>query len=508
MSKWQIATVAILAVAPILLLVGVGIWWFWMEGWMLYAWWPMTACLASSYVLGWWWQRRALLPGRPCFEPPQEWTDRDREAWRLVERRAHAVKSVSAQRLKDIQFYIRTAQEMALELAQFYHPQADDPIGSVTIPELLAVFELAAHDLAEMVDDYLPAGHLLTIDNWRRTEQVTRWYQQGRNMYWAVSAILSPFQTATRYAASRVGLGVPFKMLQEILLAWFHVAFLNRVGTYLIVLNSGRLRVGAARYRELLEQARSHESAPAAIRAGVQEVTLSVVGQVKAGKSSLVNAILDDCLADVDVLPTTNAVTRYEYQLPGSDCRVVLLDTVGYSHNDADADQLDATREAVRSSDAVLMVFHSHDPARQADLEFLEQISEWFELCPELRRPPVLGVLTHIDLLFPSLEWDPPYDWILPSRRKERSIHNAVVVADEQLGSHLVAAVPVCLAEEKVYGVDEWLMPQLVGLLGEARAVCLLRCLRAEAETGKLRKVLGQLMNVSKRLVGTEIPGS
>jgi hypothetical protein len=62
-------------------------------------------------------------------------------------------------------FYTEVAQNMALELARFYHPGAKDPLGSLTLPEILAVIELASHDLAQMVDQYLPGGHLMRIDD-------------------------------------------------------------------------------------------------------------------------------------------------------------------------------------------------------------------------------------------------------------------------------------------------------------------------------------------------------
>jgi hypothetical protein len=39
------------------------------------------------------------------------------------------------------------------------------------------------------------------------------------------------------------------------------------------------------------------------------------------------------------------------------------------------------------------------------------------------------------------------------------------------------------------------LLPTLLGFLEEARAVALLRCLRAEANTGKMRKVFQQLLD-------------
>src|SRR5262249_51349295 len=139
------------------------------------------------------------------------------------------------------------------ELAAFYHPGADDPVSSLTVPEVLAVVELASHDLGDLVGKHLPGGHLLTIRDWKRARHLTTLYNIGSNIYWAVAAVSTPRDTGARSLASKVGLGEPMKLLQKNLFLWFYTAFVHRVGTYLIDVNSGRLRVGATRYRELLE---------------------------------------------------------------------------------------------------------------------------------------------------------------------------------------------------------------------------------------------------------------
>ena len=139
---------------------------------------------------------------------------------------------------------MNAAKEMALELAHFYNPRSQDPVGPLTIPEILAVLELSAHDLAELVDHYLPGGHLLTIDDWRRARQATDWYRQASNAYWLISAVFSPIETGVRYAASQAGLTRSLQKLQDNLLVWFYTAFVHRTGNYLIDLYSGRLRVG------------------------------------------------------------------------------------------------------------------------------------------------------------------------------------------------------------------------------------------------------------------------
>jgi hypothetical protein len=51
-----------------------------------------------------------------------------------------------------------------------------------------------------------------------------------------------------------------------------------------------------------------------------------------------------------------------------------------------------------------------------------------------------------------------------------------------------------------VLGVEEGLLPALAELLDRAHAVALLRCLRAEADTGKVSKVFSQLLAAGKGL--------
>jgi small GTP-binding protein len=330
-------------------------------------------------------------------------------------------------------------------------------------------------------------------------------------VYWLIAGVFSPVNTGVRFLASKAGLSRPFQMLQENLLVWFYTAYVHRLGTYLIDLNSGRLRVGAERYRQLLREHTEAAPAPAndgAVQATepdaadlVRRVTLTLMGQVNAGKSSLINAFLGEQRAHTDIVRATTEITRYELQPDGIPTRLVLLDTVGYGHTGPKQDQQRATEEAAQQSDLLLLVLHATNPARQADLEMLQALRQWFDTKPDLKMPAVLGVLTHIDLLRPSLEWTPPYDWQKPERPKEHQIDHAVAAAREQLGAYLVGVVPVCAAAQKVYGVEEGLLPALAELLDQAHAVALLRCLRAEADTGKVRKVFYQLLAAGKGMV-------
>lgn len=503
MNRWRFLILGLLVAAPFVFLLGYGSYHLWLSGWSAWVWWPMAACVSLAYLLGWYWQRQNRLL-RLDQSPPLFWTDRDRQAWQLVEARARAGAQLDGDKLSSLDFYVATAQQMALELAGFYHPRAQDPISSLTIPEMLAVVELAAHDLAEMVDQYLPGGHLLTVRDWRRAKQATDWYQRASNVYWIISSVFSPLNTAIRYGASRAGLARPFQMLQQNLLLWFYSAFVHRLGTYLIALNSGRLRVGAQRYRQLVQKHTQPGDAESAADGSpesadsVRQVVLTLFGQVKVGKSSLINALLGEQRARTHVLPETQQVTRYELSIEGIPTRLVLADTVGFGHSGPKEDQLQATRESALQSDVLLLVLHARNPARQADVALLHELRRWFGERPHLQLPPIIGVLTHIDLLSPAMEWQPPYNWQDPQRLKEQQIAQAVATVREQFGDLLADIVPVCTAEGKVNGVQEWLLPALMSRLDQAHAVALLRCLRAEVDTGKVWKVFEQLLAAGK----------
>lgn len=504
MSRWRIVVVIGLILAPFLFLAGAGSYYLWTLHWGFFAWWPLALCMAIGYTLGWYWQRQRLLLHPPNFSAPHHWTEQDKSAWQLIRAYAQAAGSLPAEKLSNLDHYLATAKELAERLAAFYHPGTTDPVSNLTVPEILTVIELAAHDLGELVDRYVPGGHLLTVRDWRRARQALDWYGPASNLYWGIAALFAPLETGTRFAASKLGLSQPWQMLQQNLLLWFYTAYVHRLGTYLIELNSGRMRIGAARYRELLESAKPPEMKPSPDRdlpsekspptETVRRVTIVVLGQVKAGKSSLINALLGEQRAITDVLPATAGVERYDLHPANIPVRLVLLDTVGYGHEGPKVDQLAVTQESAQEADLILLVLHARNPARQADVQLLHHLHDWFASRPQRKKPPLLAVMTHIDLLSPALEWSPPYDWRRPVRPKEENIQQAITAAWQQVGDYTAGIVPVCTAAGKEYGIEEWLLPAVAEQLDEAHGVALLRCLRAEIDESKVRKVFHQLL--------------
>ncbi|MFO0807160.1 MAG: GTPase domain-containing protein [Gemmataceae bacterium] len=492
MNRWRFAVLVALFVLPLAFMAAVGGYALYQTGWARYTWWPIAGCFSIAYLLGWYWHRRRRLMPEPDVAR-SHWTERDRAAWALVQNRASRIKSVPVQRLAEPETYLATAREMADELARHYDPKASDPFSRVTIPELLTVLELATRDLSELVDAYVPGGHLLTVGDWRRASQAVDWYQRGRAAYWIVSALFDPLATGLRYTASQIGIGQPMDALRQDIVDWLYVAYLHRTGAYLIDLYSGRLRVGAAKYRALTE------AQP------LKPVRLVLFGQVKAGKSSLINALTQSTLslgsppAKVDVLPATDTVGRYRARSPDGSGELIILDTVGYAHEGPRADDWKATIAAAREADVLILVLHGRTAARAADVTTLAHLSKYFASRPDLKHPPVIAVLTHVDLLSPALEWSPPYDWQHGTRAKEKAMAEAVSAAREALGNGIDAVIPVCTASGRVWNVMEGLLPVLVARMDDARGTAFVRALGSE--TGGAGKVLAQLRAIGVSLL-------
>ena len=133
----------------------------------------------------------------------------------------------------------------------------------------------------------------------------------------------------------------------------------------------------------------------------------------------------------------------------------------------------------------------------------MDDLASWYAQHAEWKPPPVIAVLTHIDLLRPATEWSPPYDWQSPSGSKERSIHDAVRYALELFGNRIDAVTPVALDEDpaKSYGVREELLPTLVATLPDGRSTQLLRLYYEELDRERLRELFRQTLNVGRQLL-------
>ena len=414
----------------------------------------------------------------------------------------------TGEQLTDPQFYTQRTIEISTEFAKHYHPKATDPLGSVSVVELLTVVQLVAEDLEKLLRDNVPGSHLVTVSQWKMLANAPAWWRTINNVGWLASVVINPVSVA-RYAVSKAFVDPMSKHIQTNILGAFYTIFVQQLGYYLIELNSGRLRGGSIRYRAAMQKLEPAPSSDTASTDGTPKprpepvsVTIAVIGQVKAGKSSLVNCLIGDQRAAVDILPLTRSVQRYDMRVEGNTDRLILLDTPGYSDAGATSEQMSETREAVRNADLVLLVLDARSSAKQADVTAIDDLAVWFRDQHRLKPPAIVGVVSKIDGLSPVMEWSPPYTWEQPTRPKELSIHSAVDYARQTFGNRVESMVPVCTDRERnhIYGINEYLLPTISLLLDEARAVSLVRSLHRDYDQERAWKVVNQLMSMGNKI--------
>lgn len=491
MNTRRLVIILTLGLLPLIFLICVGSYHLYTSGWGFYAWWPMMACLALAYFLGWRWTRlkhAKLLPDTGIPNPPTTWTERDRTAWRIVEARAASVKSITVDQIADAHRYADEAIALAQDIAKVYNPGATDPFSHLTLPEIVTCAELVARDLNDRVNKYIPGSHLLTVNDWKSAKRAVDWGKTALDVSWLARAVVNPINTGMQYLASKAS-GTILNRVQDNVLLWFHTALIHELGKYLIELNSGRLKVGAEKYRELIEE-RSSTTIQTPI-------TIAVVGQVKAGKSSLINALLGEHRAATDALPATDGSTRYELRLSGFP-PMALIDTAGYGESGPTEVEIRRAVEAVEAADLVLAVVHARTAAREADRIMLERVTQAFTKKPYLNFPPGLIALTHVDLLTPAMEWSPPYDWLNGSRLKEVRIRDAVATVRTEFGDRFAAVVPVCTAPEKIWNVQSELTELMAAAMDDSRGAALLKAFHREGQAGASMKTVDQVLNAGR----------
>ncbi len=525
---WRIGLLIALYVVPVLVFMGVGLYYLnsvvgqdlpWVP-WV--SWGGMFACFLVAALLGAYFTRKGstAIFGSPTYDDPLNyWTDRDKDAWKVVEAHAATLKPIVMDDLNNpsaLMPYAKEAEVLALKISHVYRPGTKNPLEHVTIPEILTCVELVTTDLYALVDKFVPGSSAITIGHLQMARKGSEYYKTAMDIYWVVSAALNPLKTIVQYAGSRFGVQAGTTQIQNNVLHWFFLSFVHQLGRYLIELNSGRLKVGAKRYRELMAKHQAPGANPGPpptapvpptdnddlegeTRLDLHRVTVSVVGPVKAGKSSLINALFGETKAAVAQVPLTAASTRYDLDTAGLP-PLSVMDTVGFGvDGPTDADIANAM-EASRSADVLVLALPARSAARAPEVQFLDRVRAAFAAQPQLKLPPVVVALTHIDQLTPAMEWSPPYDWKAGGKLKEKSIREAVAAVKELFGSKVTEVVPVCGMVGKEYGVRDALVPEVARHLDDARGVGLLRALHLEGLIDHTKKAFGQVMNVGKEV--------
>lgn len=422
-------------------------------------------------------------PGLIHLEPTADWSDHDNEVWKA------SVDFIASEKWSTLA-WDQVPDAMLAQLrfvARTYNN--DDPKSeyAFTIPELMLMLEVCSREYRALVIQNIPFSQdvkLSTAINWSQKSTATyELYKKYSPVLDVVRAVLSGGSSVPGTIAggllSGIGGGLTDHMQQNLKQMLF-----EQISQVAIDLYGGRLKLSEAEMRAFRETVKVPEEVVA------RPLSVLIIGQVNAGKSSLINTLKQDSVAGVDVLPATDGFHSYHFTL-SEGVEVDLTDTPGLDGSEKTSAAL--LEHAVKA-DLLLWLSQANQPAKALDVALLNDWDEYFANNLGRKKPPVLLITTHNDVLKPKHEWNPPYDLTDAENLKVKTIVAAAAYTREALGfADNATVIPISLKPGvEPYNTDS-LREVLIALSGEARAAQLNRERLEAAQTAPvIRRALSQ----------------
>jgi uncharacterized protein len=357
-----------------------------------------------------------------------------------------------------VTFWAR-CQELIVAIAKIYHPEVKYPLLNIYVTQAYGLIRGTTDDMDEWMQKLAPALDRVTI---AQTYEAYETYQKlapsaqkllkvWNWAQWMINPVKAIAKTATKEAAS-----VADRQLLVNLGQLTREAALTNLCRQAVALYSGNIqalpttveKIQPAANTQTLRDILTAAQPPAKIEQ--KPIDILLVGRTGAGKSSLINTLFEAELAIVDVLPSTDKIQNYQWQIPSGES-LMLWDSPGYEQ---------ASREDLRAqvltyaatADLLLLVIPALDPALQMDLDFLKELKSEN---PDL---PIVTIVTQVDRVRPLREWTPPYDWQYGIRPKEVAICEATAYRSEFLAEYCDLVLPLVNAdpsiERQAWGMD------------------------------------------------------
>ncbi|MEX1197363.1 MAG: GTPase [Pseudohongiellaceae bacterium] len=327
-------------------------------------------------------------------EPDPDWLPREKEVFAEVSRHIATITR-EAWPWEDL-------PEQALEVVNQVAAGLDGKNRralNFTLPEALLLLESTASRYRDHLRRRLPFADQVSLATlhwfWRQRNRANvLWkvaYGSGRLARFALNpaaGVLRELEQIVSGGNSRYVTGNMMGVLQAILL--------EEVAYGAIDLYSGRLRFSEAELMQIeLASATADQK-----RQPLPDLPLRIlfVGQTSAGKSTLINVLLDTESAETDAAATTDKLIAYPTELESITCH--FLDSEGL---DGSSRHQDSMLTEMTQADLIVWVIRANRPAREVDRSLKERFDAWFEGHPRRRRPVVIAVATAMDQLVSDL---------------------------------------------------------------------------------------------------------
>jgi uncharacterized protein len=494
-KNWRAWVLLILLVGPVLAYIGFGMLWLMERRWLLIAGslWVASGIVFSVLASRWTQSSGTIMPPLD-WDAPHTFSPRDSQAWNLVEEAAEQGDTVALEALSEIDFYVNTGRTLARQLAEHYHPLSHDPIERVPVVELLTALELAGEDLNRLCRQ-VPGGDLVTPSHLKAAVQAAGYLQKANDIYSYLLPLFRPVNGLVRLGSQQLMVKPAWRNMQQNLLHWFFRAYVNRLGTHLIELYSGRLVIGADQYRRLT---RRTARVAQVIDEELAHLVVAIAGARDSGKSTLIAALKQALSGDLSLV-------RARLDSSGLDESTIerlksakLVEVASYTASqDVENARDRATRrdavEAAVEADLLLLVIDVRRASNAADVAFAQAWDHWYVEHPGLEAPPALVVLTGADGVELGGDWKPPYNWAKGPTPREAAVRARVEALRAQLPPTLTEYVAIGLAAGSSFGILEDVLPILATLLHRAERAALIRHLHRAHTRSKAWRLASQV---------------
>ncbi|MEH6585228.1 MAG: GTPase domain-containing protein [Halioglobus sp.] len=443
------ATLTILI--PALVLGVLGLAYIWREGWFLWFGLGMFTLASISTIL-----RLLLMRDQrekveeeldeefEHLSPIADWSKHDNEVWRL------SLKNISERDLVETP-WPDIWDAMLLQIAfvaQTYNKNEKDARLAFTVPEALLMLEKWSREYRPLVLENVPLVQEVRISTMvsgsREFEKWNARYKSIKPLVDVIRVVVSKGVALPSAIASTLASEFGGHLTNHMQGNLKQLLF-EQVSQVAIDLYSGRLKLSEAElalYRKGIAKPELTEINP---------LTVMLVGQVNAGKSSLINALSDQCVAETDLLPATDGFARYRLTL-SEGLEIDLVDSPGLDGKDRISDLL--LDQAVKA-DLLIWVSQATQQAKSLDRGLIDQWDAYFDKELGRKKPPILLVTTHNDMLPPVSDWNPPYDLEYIESPKVESMLGALAYTRQALGLDKNSpAVAIALPQDDFYNVD------------------------------------------------------
>lgn len=347
--------------------------------------------------------------------------------------------------------FFQRAQSLVEKIAQVYHPTVKRPLLNIYVPQAYGLLRGTVDDVDRWMQKLSPVLGKVSIGQAYEAYEVYQRYEPAAKMaykawrwaQWVLNPAVAIARTATSASVNQANQQLVVNLGQVM-----RETTLKALGERAIALYSGNeVKIFATVPEQEIFPSQTQSLQTIIAEALPEEavktapVQVLLAGRTGAGKSSLMNTIFRRDVAEVDVLPSTDALKAYHYQASTQE-ELILWDAPGYEQA-GQAQYREQVLNHALDCDILLLVTPALDPALQMDLEFLEAVKA---TAPNL---PIIGVVTQVDRVRPFREWSPPYDWREGDRPKETAIREAVIFRQETLGHLVELVLPFVTAQAK-----------------------------------------------------------